>query len=404
MTRALDHHQTTTAHDVRIPILFVIGTLAVGGAETQLVELARSLDSRFAPTVCCLASAGPLADRLDAAGIPVTTIGLYSPRRGRGWMRFLPALVRLPIDIARFTWHVRVTRPAIVHGVLMHAYVLGAFAGRLTGVPIIVASRRSLSLFKQGKPIMRFAERLMNRWTDRIVANSEAVKRDAVDTESLPPEKVSVIYNGVDLDTYDRIDAETVRALRNELAPGAGPVVIVVANLIGYKGHKYFLQAWAEVCRVFPDAVALLVGEGTVRAAREADARTLGIDANVRFLGLRRDVPALLAVADLLVHPSLQEGFCNALIEAMAAARPVVATDVGGNREAVVDGETGLLVPAANPGRLAAAMLTVLRRPDRGAAWGRAGRRRVVERFQRSRMAPEYEALYDELLARAGVG
>ncbi|HVW03882.1 MAG TPA: glycosyltransferase [Vicinamibacterales bacterium] len=387
---------------MKIPVLFIIGTLDVGGAETQLVEMARSLDARFAPAVCCLAAAGPLAERLHDAGVPLTTIGLYSPRQGRGWMRWFPAMVRLPIDILRFVVHVRTERPAVVHGVLMHAYVLGAFAARVTGVPVVVASRRSLSLFKKEKPIMRFAERLMNRWTDRIVANSEAVKRDTIETEGVPPEKVSVIYNGLDLEPYDRVTDEMIRTRRAELGLRDGPVVIVVANLIAYKGHEYFLRAWAAVCRVFPDAVALLVGDGPVRAEREADARALGIDANVRFLGLRRDVPALLAVSDLLAHPSTQEGFCNALLEAMAASRPVVATDVGGNREAIVEGETGLLVPARDADRLAAAMLAVLEQPDRGAAWGRAGRRRAAERFQRARMLQEYETLYDELLTQAG--
>jgi glycosyltransferase involved in cell wall biosynthesis len=267
-------------------------------------------------------------------------------------------------------------------------------------VPVVVASRRSLSHFKRGKPFMRLAERFANRWTDRVVANSEAVRQDAITTEHLPPAKVTVIYNGLDLAAYDGVPDATVRALREDLALGTGPVVIVVANLIGYKGHEFFLQAWADVCRVHPDAVALLAGDGPIRAEREADARRLGIEGRVRFLGVRRDVPALLAVADLLVHPSLEEGFCNALLEAMAAARPVVATDVGGNREAVVDGETGRLVPPADAGRLAAAILAVLAEPDRGAAWGRAGRRRIIDRFQRSRMLPEYEALYDELLAR----
>jgi glycosyltransferase involved in cell wall biosynthesis len=386
---------------VRIPILFVITTLDIGGAETQLVEMVRRLEDRFEPAVCCLASSGPLIERLDDAGIPVTTIGLRNPWRGRGWMRFLSAVVRLPSGLVRLVLHVRAKRPAIVHGTLVHAYVLGAFAGRLTGVPVVVASRRSLSGFRRGRPFLRFAERIANRWIDRVVANSEAVKQDTIDTGGLPPEKVVVIYNGVDLNAYDRIDGETIRALRDELGLGAGPVAIVVANLLDHKGHTYFLSAWADVCRVFPDAVALLAGDGPVRAAREAEARGLGIEANVRFLGLRRDVPALLAVADVLVHPSLQEGFCNAVIEAMAASRPVVATDVGGNREAVVDGQTGLLVPSGDAGLLAAATLAVLERPDRGAAWGCAGRQRVVERFQRSHMLPKYEALYDDLLARA---
>lgn len=382
----------------RIRILYVIGTLDIGGAETQLVEMTRSLDARFAPSVCCLAAAGPLIDRLHDAGIPVTTIGLRSPRAGRGWMRFLPAIGRLPIDIFRFVLYVRKERPEIIHGFLMHAYVLSAFAGHLTGVPVIVASRRSLSHFKKDRPFMRFFERVTNRWTDRVIANSDAVKRDAVETENLPAEKIDVIYNGLELDAYDRVTASQVQALRKDLGLGAGPVVIVVANLIAYKGHEHFLRAWATVCRQFPDAVALLVGDGVVRVEREADARALGLEKNVRFLGFRRDVPALLAASGLLVHPSLQEGFCNALLEAMAASRPVVATDVGGNAEAVVEGQTGLLVPAGDADRLAAAILNVLGRPDRGEAMGRAGRRRVEERFQRSKMLPQYEALYDELL------
>ncbi len=381
--------------------MFVIGTLDIGGAETQLVEMARALDPRFAPSVCCLASSGPLAGRLADAGIAVTVIGLHSPRQGRGWMRLLPAMARVPIDVARFIWHVRTTRPAIVHGVLMHAYVLGALAGKLTGVPVVVSSRRSQSFFKEGRPILRLGERVANRWTHRVVANSEAVKQDAVAAEGLHPGSIDVIYNGVDLEVYDQVDDRTRQALREELRLGDGPVVIVVANLIAYKGHEYFLRAWADVCRAFPDAVALLVGDGPVRGQREADARELGIEGNVRFLGVRRDVPALLTVADLLVHASLHEGFCNALIEAMAASRPVVATDVGGNREAVVEGVTGLLVPARDARRLAEATLAVLRQSDRGAARGRAGRQRVADRFQRARMLREYEALYDDLLAQS---
>jgi glycosyltransferase involved in cell wall biosynthesis len=391
---ASDRARGTSA---RIPILFVIGTLDIGGAETQLVEMVRHLDRRFDPAVCCLTASGPLATRLEEAGIPVTTIGMR--RLTGGDWRFLPPIVRLPFDLARFARCIRRQRPLIVHGVLLHAYLLGAFAGRLAGVPIVVAGRRSLSHFKRGRPFVRLVERLANRCTDLIVANSEAVRRDTIESERVSPDKVVVIHNGLDLDRYTRVSDEETAVLRRDLALGTGPVVIVIANLIAYKGHEYFLRAWAEVCRQWPDATALLVGDGPVRAAREADARALGIAENVRFLGTRTDVPALLAAADVLVHPSLEEGFCNALIEAMAAGKPVVATDVGGNAEAVVHAETGLIVPARDSHALAAAMVDVLQRPDRGAALGRAGRLRAVERFDRSRMVAQYETVYDDLLA-----
>lgn len=377
-------------------VLFVIGSLDIGGAEIQLVETVLHLDRRFTPAVCCLSTAGPLARRLEEAGVHVTTIGLRGVRQQRG-LQFLAALARWPVGLMRLIRCVRAHRPVILHGVLLHAYVLGAFAGRLTGVPIIVASRRSLSNFKHGRPLLQLSERIANRWTNLVIANSEAVRHDVVQSEKLAPHKVIVIHNGLDAQRYDQTpDAQ----LRNGLGLGSGPVVIVVANLIDYKGHTYFLRAWAKVCRRFPEATALLIGDGPARAASEAEGRTLGIMANLRFLGTRRDVDRLLAIADLLVHPSLQEGFCNALIEAMAAARPVVATDVGGNREAVVDGATGLLVPPGDAEALATAMLRILQQPDRGAAMGNAGRRRVLEKFQRSRMVREYEAVYDTLAER----
>lgn len=376
-----------------VRILFVIGTLDVGGAEGQFVEIILNLDRRFVPAVCCLSSAGPLARRLEDAGVPVTTIGFPGVRQQRG-IRFLGAVARLPIDLVRFVLCVRSHRPAILHGVLAHAYVLGALAGRVAGVPVVVASRRSLSNFKRGRRLLQVGERFANRWTDLVIANSEAVRRDTLNVEGLPPDDVIVIHNGLDVSRYTQApDA----GLRRTLHLRSGPVVIVVANFIAYKGHTFFLRAWAEVCRAIPDATAMLAGDGPVRAAIEAEAHALGIHASLRFLGTRHDVEQLLAIADLLVHPSLEEGFCNALIEGMAAARPVVATDVGGNREAVVHGETGLLVAPRDAAALASAMLNVLGRPDRGAAMGTAGRRRVMAQFQSSQMVRKYEAVYDAL-------
>jgi glycosyltransferase involved in cell wall biosynthesis len=288
-------------HDARIPLLFVIGTLDVGGAETQLVDMVLHLDRRFAPAVCCLASSGPLAQRLEDAGVPVTVIGLGRIRQPGH--RFLGALLRLPSDLIRLAVCVNAHKPLVIHGVLLHAYVLSALMGRLTGVPVVVASRRSLSTFKNGKPLLKLSERIANRWTHLVIANSEAVRRDAIASEQLPADKIIVIHNGLDPRQYTRTPDPT---LRHDLQLGTGPVVIVIANFIAYKGHEYFLRAWAEVCRRMPDATALLVGDGPVRAAREAEARELGIAASLRFLGTRRDVPDLLALADLLVHPSLQ--------------------------------------------------------------------------------------------------
>jgi glycosyltransferase involved in cell wall biosynthesis len=371
--------------------MFVIGTLDIGGAERQLVELATHLDPAFEPVVCCLSAGGPLVADLERAGIPVFVVGL----RGR-----VRAAWSIPARLVAFVRHVRGFRPAVLHGILFHAYVLSAFTGALLRVPAVIASRRSLSNFKQSRRFYFSMERLANRWTDAIIANSEAVRRDAIVREGLAEDAVSVVYNGFDWEMYDRPPDPR---LRGSLAPAGGPVALAVANLIPYKGHSVLLNAWREVCDALPLATLLLAGDGIARAELEAEARRLGLADRVRFLGIRRDVPDLLAISDVLVHPSFEEGFCNALLEAMAAGKPVVATDVGGNAEAVVDGVTGRIVPPRDAKALAAAVLYVLQSDDHGQAMGSAGRRRVRERFGRETMVSQYEAAYRAVLARKEV-
>ena len=394
----------------QIRVLFLIGTLEIGGAEKQLVEIASGLDRRrFAATVCCLSNGGPLAGALAAAGVPTITVGFFSGRAARRmnsarsplWRRTrwivdtVLAGLAVPAALVRLLRVIRASRPDVLHGMLFHAYVLGAFAGVLTRVPVVVASRRSLSIFKTRRPLYRAAERLANRWTDLIVANSEAVRLDTIRSEKLSPERVSVVHNGIDPFRYSGIDS----VLRRTLDLGDRPTAIVIANFLPYKDHAGFITAWAAVCCEFETACALLVGDGPLRAALEEQVRSLGLLRNIRFLGLRRDVPDLLAAADLLVHPSLEEGFSNAILEAMAAGRPVVATDVGGNAEAVCDGRTGWLVPARDTAALTHAILRTLRDPACAQTMGAAGRARVVQQFQMTTMVEKYEATYSALLS-----
>jgi glycosyltransferase involved in cell wall biosynthesis len=297
-------------------------------------------------------------------------------------------LTRLIRDVRRFN-------PTVVHGLLYHGYVLGAVAGVLCGVPLIVSSRRGLSDARRRRGLSRLAVAAVNAWTDGVIANSEAVREDTIRSERLSPGLVTVIPNGIDVGRYSVSDRERTRA---ELGLGPEPVAIVLANFIGYKGHGYFLQAWRAVCARYPTAIALLIGDGPRRAAVEAEAKALGLGARIRFLGLRQDVPGLLPAGDLLVHPSLEEGSSNAILEAMAAGLPVVATTVGGTPEAVRHGETGYLVPPRDSDAIADAVFRVLGQPDAGREMGHAGRRRVLAEFQLSTMIQRYEGLYGQLL------
>ncbi len=347
-------------------ILYLIGTLNVGGAETQLVELASRIDrSRFDPLVCCISPGGKLVDTLRARGVRVHLLN-YS--------RAFPTQLGYVISVPRMigmVWHlfrlVRKEQPDIIHGFLLAAYLLAAFVGRLAGVPVVVAGRRSLGLFKENNYFYLMLERLADRMTNLFIANSEAVRQDTLAREPISETDIIVIYNGLDLSRFQEV-ANTAQS--SELDIGDAPRVIVVSNFIDYKGHDYFLRAWADVLRSFPTATALLVGDGTLRSHLENLSSSLNQGRSVRFLGVRHDVPALLALSDIYVHPSLQEGYSNSLLEAMAAGLPVIATSVGGNVEAVSHAVTGILVPPRDAFALSAAMIQLLRNPGEAKAMG----------------------------------
>lgn len=385
------NRQVVATAPKRIKILYVIGTLEIGGTERQLVQLVTNLNrERFEPVVCCLSSAGPLERELLAHAIPVRVIGLRDVRDVRHSVSRVVSLARL---VAR-------ERPAIVHGFLFWAYVLGAFCARLARVPVVIASRRSLGNFKAGRRRYLLLERLANRFTDLVIANSDAVRRDVVRQEHLAPRKVIVIHNGVRVPSGQ---GAARAATRRELGVGDEvPLVGVIANLIQYKGHATFLRAWSSVVVEVPQAQALLIGEGPMRAEIERSVNDLDLGGSVRLLGTRSDVSELLDAVDLVVHPSLQEGFSNAILEAMAAGRAVVATAVGGNPEAVVEGVTGLLVPPGDVGALASAVERLLKDAAARSRFGTAGRARVLEQFSVDSVVGRYQARYEALLrARA---
>jgi glycosyltransferase involved in cell wall biosynthesis len=369
----------------KIKVLYLIGTLDIGGTERQLVQIAKGLDREsFEPVVVCLSKGGPLQEDLARFGVPVKIVGLRSLRQ----------IWHGPISLGRLVRIIGKERPDIVHGFLFWAYVLGAYAARLAGVPVVVASRRSLGIYKRDKPHYLALEGLANRLTDLIVANSDAVRSDVLEQEHLAARKVVVIHNGVPTSGAGGVDIE-----RASVGAGPGSLVVgVLANLIPYKGHDFFLEAWQIVAPRFPSALALLIGEGPARGAIEERTRELGLERSVRLLGSRADSAALLGMVDLVVHPSHQEGFSNAILEAMAAAKPVVATNVGGNPEAVLDGVTGLLVPPNDSAALASAIIRLLGDPAARQMFGRAGRDRIQDNFTLDRMIGRYEALYRDLV------
>jgi L-malate glycosyltransferase len=384
---------TDAATDVRagapLRVVFLIGTLDVGGTERQLVELASRLDRRrFRPVIYCLVAPGPLAEEARRRGIDVQSAHLRKLRPWSHPVRFWRQLLRIYPDL-------RAAKPDILHAFLFHAYTIGAVLSRFLRPKAFISSRRSLGHFKANNRAALLLERLTNRFADVVIANSEAVRVDVIAQERLAPARVIVIHNGVDIPGAGR----DVLAVRRDLNVRADALVVaVIANFIAYKGHDCFLEAWRGVQDVVPGAVAVLVGDGPTRQRIESLAAEMQLTGTLRFLGSRTDVEALLAAVDLVVHPSQQEGFSNAILEAMAAGRPVIATAVGGNVEAVIDESTGLLVPSDDPTALTIAMRRLLSRPDERRRLGLAGRQRAEQSFGMDRMTRAYERVYSAVV------
>lgn len=372
-------------HGRRLKVLLVTVGLGVGGTEMQIMALATRLDrTRFEVTVCGLKGPGVVGEELRARGVRVVTLD----GRGRWDGRVLGRLARL----------IRAERPDIIHAFLGFANLAASLVGRPLGVPVVIWSYRDVEVWKT--KLEWLVDRAALRWADAVTCCSEAVRRFVLVRVNGPAAKFSTIYNGVALEEF-----ETPKAIKRAalgLRDGV-PVVGTVARLDEpKKGLTVLLHALAELDGRpdAPDWHLLLVGDGPAREPLARLAARLGLARRVVFAGERRDVPSVLAAMDLFVCPSLYEGFGIAIVEAMAAGRPVVASAVGGVPEIVVNGETGLLVPGGDPGALADAIGALLAQPDRARVMGARGRERVRAEFSIETAVRRHQQLYELLSAR----
>ena len=382
-----------------VRIAYVLPYLVAGGTEGHVLSLVRRIDrQRFTPLVIALGGGGELEPLFRKEGVPVHTLDRtgITPRPGqRGrTMRDVLGCTRSLSGILRRE------RPDILHTYLPIANVIGPFAAKLSWVRRVIVSKRAMANYKERFPLLRRIESLGNRLADVILVNSDAVRRDVERTERNWEGKFRKIYNGVT--PIDPWTPEKTRAFRRrEGIPADAIVALCVSNFYPYKGHEDLIEAAARVVAAFPNVIFLMAGRdaGTMEATK-ARAREQGIQGSVRFIGSRTDVPDLLRFSDLFVHPSREEGFSNAILEAMAVGLPVVACDVGGNPEAVVDGVTGRLVPPRDPERFAAAMVELVADESKRKIFGEAGLRRAADRFSLDRMVGEMESLYESLARR----
>ncbi len=363
-------------------VVLVIPQLApLGGTETQLFLLARELHARNIDVkVLVLRRDGRHAETPHPAGVEVHHLGFVPLSPGPSALaRNLCACVSLLRLLRRL-------RPQVLHAFLYFGYVVGPPAARLARVPVVVAGRRSQSFFKRRRRWVLAVERAATHITDHVVANAVAVAEDTRAVECVPAHKLSVVYNGLPESAFAPVTPEDVDT--------SLPVVLCVANLLKVKGHRFLIDAAAVLSRQGRACTVVLIGEGPERGHLETQAAVLGVD--VRFLGFRTDTAGFLARADVVVLPSLSEGLSNAVMEAMAAGRPIVATSVGGTPELLED--RGVLVPASSPSALAEGVGRLLDDPELAAALGAAARAWARKNLDVAVMAEQHINLYHRLL------
>lgn len=366
-------------------VVHVIKAVGIAGAERHLITLLSGLRSSGidAMIVIVVQPNIPMQDYVQALGehgIPAQTI----PIRHHADVGLLLRLRHLLVDL----------KPDIVHTHLIHADLYGTLAARWAGVPVIISSKHNDDAFRYRKPVAAF-NRYLWKMTDAGIAISDSVASFSIRVEGAKPEKVYRIHYGIDTGEKPHDRKQAKRALQAELQLPADSLLIgMVCRLIEQKGVRYGLEAFGERVKQYPQAHLLIAGQGQQREWLETQSRAAGLEKQVHFLGWRKDAPALMAGLDILLAPSLWEGFGLVLLEAMAQQTPIIASAVSAIPEVVVDRETGLLVPPRDVKTLSAALDELLKDAALRQHMGLMGRDRLESVFDAKRMVKETIALY----------
>lgn len=362
----------------------------VAGSEAHLISLLSGLrehgiDAELLVLVEPGNSVAAFFRLAEARGIPARPIPIY----GHG---DISLLARLPALLRRI-------RPDILHTHLLHADLYGILSARLAGVPLVISSRHNDDAFRRKMPFNQ-VNRALWSLTDAGVAISNAIARFTIEVEGASSAKITTIHYGLD-PTRQVVNREVARAdLRRQIGLSRDELVAgMVCRLTEQKGVSYGLQAFALNVEYFPAARLVIAGDGPLRPALEAEAHRLGLTDKVHFLGWQSDAPFILAGLDVLLMPSLWEGFGLVMLEAMAQSIPIIGSRVSAIPEVIVDDETGRLVPTRDVDALADALYDVFMEPALRRRLGNSGRARLESSFSVAHMINQHITLYRSLLA-----
>jgi glycosyltransferase involved in cell wall biosynthesis len=376
-------------------VLFIIDSFEQGGSERQALQLLRQLHTsgRCRVHLACLQNFGSLRADADQLGIGEIHEYPLTSFYDRNFVR----------QVRRLRRYLKDHEIDVVHTHCFYTNIFGMTGGFLAGVRARVTSKGETEGFRT--PMQKRAERLSFRLAHRVIANCLVVQNQLI-REGVSPTGIIQHYNGLDLERLEvRPDLQRDEVLASFGLPQAPArrFVTIVANLHNpVKDHPMFLRAAARVRAAVPDAAFVIAGEGELMASLRDLSRELGIERDVFFIGRCDKVADLLFASDVGVLSSKAEGFANAILEYMAAGLPVVATDVGGVREAILEGETGYVVPAGDDQKMADRIIQLLNEPARARVMGERGKLIVADKFSCDRHLRNTLELYDELLATPG--
>jgi sugar transferase (PEP-CTERM/EpsH1 system associated) len=371
----------------QINLLHLIQGLEIGGLEIMVINLLERIDrSQYRPSICCYDSLGSLSQ-----GLPEKGIGVHLLKRKPGIDYFYP------FKLARY---LKKSKIKILHLHNPTALFYGTLAGKIARTPCIIYTEHGRDFSSSIK--VRIANRLLCKMVDKIVVVAECGKKYLVEHEGVNEKKIVKIYNGIDSKKFGI--RQEVTLIRRELGITDDQSVIgIVARLDPIKNHACLIKAMKTVAARLPRTVLLIIGDGPLRSELESMREDLGLQNHIKFLGARSDIGELLSVLDVFVLSSFSEGLSLTLIEACAAAKPIVATDVGGNAEIVKHECNGLLVPSDQPEALAKAILEILANKEKARVMGEKGRKKFEEEFTLDGMVRKYENLYESFLSLLAV-
>jgi glycosyltransferase involved in cell wall biosynthesis len=365
-----------------IKILYFLNSTVRGGVEEHVLSILEKLDrTRFEPVlVCPQALLGLMGEELQSFQVRSHAVSI------RNWFDFA--------EIRKFRRILKEERPRIVHSHLFKAAMFAAPIAKRAGGIRVVDTAHIREGWRKGIKKAYFIDRWIYRHVDEIIAVSHAVKRYLIEEKKLPPEKITVVHNGVHLEKFRPSSPRQVGAVGATSDQNGRLRFGVIGRLEPQKGHRYFLEAVRLLEEKGKEADFVIIGEGRLRHELEEAARHLGVEQQVRFLGFRKDIVRAFEELDVLVLPSLFEGLPLVALEASAMGKAVIVTDVDGSPEVVINNETGIVVPARDSVALKEAMERLLARQDLVAQFGQKARARVEKEFDVNKQVRETEEVY----------